>query len=150
MIPLKLNIGCGRDYRQGWVNIDVSTTTRIDMCADIGHGLPDVEDCSASEIYISGVLEQIGPNHELVTAMNTCHRVLTPNGKMVVVVPNAKYAIAHQDPMDVRKFTIPTFQYFLKGDRHHELYGSVYGFLPWSAIDIQENERHILTVTMTK
>ena len=69
---------------------------------------------------------------------------------MVVVVPNAKHAIAHQDPMDIRKFTIPTFSYFLKGDRHYELYGSVYGFEPWSRIDIQENERHILTVTMIK
>lgn len=146
---MKLNIGCGRDYREGWLNIDISHDCKADIYMDIRKEPIHVVG-EATEIYISGVLEQIGDNGQLIHVMNECHRVLKPGGKMVVVVPNAKHAIAHQDPMDVRKFTIPTFQYFLKGDRHHELYGSVYGFLPWSDIQIQENERHILTVTMTK
>lgn len=147
---MKLNIGCGRDYRQGWRNYDISSACVNDGILDISKDTLPEENGSVSEIYISGVLEQIGENQAFQHALNECHRVLKPGGKMVVVVPNAKHAIAHQDPMDVRKFTIPTFQYFLKGDRHHELYGSVYGFLPWSDIQIHENERHILTVTMTK
>ncbi len=146
----RLNIGCGRDYREGWVNIDISTNTKTDMTADIGYGLPDVKDCEASEIYISGVLEQVGPNHQFIMAMNECHRVLKPGGIMTVVVPNAKYSIAHRDPMDVRKFTKETFDYFLADNRAYKLYGSVYGFLGWSAITIQENERHILTIEMIK
>lgn len=147
---MKLNIGCGRDYRPGWVNIDISSECKTDVRMDIRTEYLPAREYEADEIYISGVLEQIGDNDQLIHVMNECHRVLKPGGKMVVVVPNAKHAIAHQDPMDVRKFTIPTFQYFLKGDRHHELYGSVYGFYPWSDIQIHENERHILTVTMIK
>ena len=147
---MKLNIGCGRDYRPGWMNIDISSDCKTDVRMDIRTDTLPAREYEADEVYISGVLEQIGDNDQLINLMNECHRVLKPGGKMVVVVPNAKHAIAHQDPMDVRKFTIPTFQYFLKGDRHYELYGSVYGFLPWSDIQIHENERHILTVTMTK
>lgn len=146
----KLNIGCGRDIRSGWINADISKEVPADIYIDIRTDVIPLPDESCTEVYASGILEQIGSNNEFLHALNECHRVLIPNGKMVVVVPNAKHAIAHQDPMDVRKFTIPTFQYFLKGDRHYELYGSVYGFYPWSDIQIHENERHILTVTMTK
>lgn len=165
---MKLNIGCGRDYREGWFNIDISPDVRADMRLDIrtqplikggtvGYDGEDpvmrpilIEDGSASEIYISGVLEQIGDNDQFIFAMNECWRVLKIGGVMTVVVPNAKYAIAHQDPMDVRKFTPATFEYFIAGNRHHELYGSVYGFMPWSHIEGKENARGILTMSMTK
>jgi ubiquinone/menaquinone biosynthesis C-methylase UbiE len=155
---MKINIGCGRDYREGWLNTDVSYHTKADAHFDIGTDVisrsdrlgADIKDGEADLIYISGVLEQIGENKQLIHAMNECHRVLKPGGIMEVVVPNARYAIAHQDPMDIRKFTPETFNYFLKGTRQFDLYGSVYGFEGWSKIDIQENERHILVIKMTK
>lgn len=159
---MKLNIGCGRDYRQGWVNIDISRDVKAEEYLDIRKdGLP-FADCSVEEIYISGVLEQIGSNDELIFAMNEMHRVLygkgdttmykddAVGGKAVIIVPNARYAIAHRDPMDIRKFTPETFPYFDVAAQEYRLYGSVYGFLPWTDIQIQENQRHIMTITMTK
>lgn len=147
---MKLNIGCGRDYKKGWWNSDASLEVFCDLHHDIStEDLPFAEG-EVKEIYISGVLEQIGPNNELIHAMNECHRVLGNGGIMTVVVPNAKYAIAHRDPMDIRKFTPETFSYFEKGKQEHALYGSVYGFKEWSEIRIQENARHILTVCLTK
>lgn len=147
---MKLNIGCGRDYREGWINIDISTDCKADEYRDIRKERLWQEDEAADLVYISGVLEQIGPNEELIFAMNECWRVLKPGGQIVIVVPNAKHAIAHRDPMDIRKFTIATFNYFIEGMQEYRDYGSVYGFKPWKTLDIQENERHILTVTMSK
>lgn len=147
---MKLNIGCGRDYRAGWINTDISRDTKADLYFDIRKDTFPFDAGNASEIYISGVLEQIGENEHLIHAMNECHRVLKTGGKMVVVVPNARFAIAHQDPMDVRKFTRETFSYFEKGARQHDLYGSVYGFKGWSKIRIEENARHIFTIEMIK
>jgi SAM-dependent methyltransferase len=143
----KLNIGCGRDYKEGWINTDISHACRADayfdirkdpiiQAGDIRSKAMPVEDESIDEVYISGVLEQIGENEHLIHAMNECHRVLKPGGVMTVVVPNARYAIAHQDPMDIRKFTPETFQYFLKGARQYLMYGEVYGFEAWSTIKI--------------
>lgn len=146
----KLNVGCGRDYKEGWENWDKSHAVKTERCFDIRRQPWPCTDGDAQQIYISGVLEQIGSNEELVHVMNQAHRCLQPNGKMTVVVPNAKYAIAHRDPMDVRKFTPATFSYFLKTAKEFTLYGSVYGFLGWSDIRIEENARHILTVTMIK
>lgn len=147
---MNLNIGCGRDYRNGWKNIDISEDVKTDLRMDIRVGrLPFAKE-TVSLIWISGVLEQIGENEALIHAMKECYRVLEHGGIMQVVVPNARYAIAHRDPMDVRKFTPETFQYFLAGTQEHSDYGSVYGFDGWSQIVIDENARHILTVTMKK
>lgn len=146
----RLNIGCGRDYRQGWINTDISHEVKADHYFDIRREKFPFKDELFEEICISGVLEQIGPNEELIHAMNECHRVLKPGGKMTVIVPNAKHAIAHRDPMDVRKFTMATFKYFDPECYEYRDYGSVYGFKPWDLEDIDENERHILTVTMHK
>ena len=147
---MKINIGCGRDYKEGWVNTDISLDVKADMYFDVGKESILIEDEQAELVYISGVLEQIGPNQELKYALNQCWRLLKAGGKIVIVVPNAKYAIAHRDPMDIRKFTPDTFRYFVEGTQEYRDYGSVYGFKPWRTLDIQENQRHILTVTMTK
>lgn len=146
----KLNLGCGRDYKDGWENIDISKEVRADHHLDIRTTKLPFGDGEASEVYISGVLEQVGNNEQFIFVMNECNRVLEKGGVMNVVVPNSKYAIAHQDPMDVRKFTVPTFEYFLEGNRHYDLYGSVYGFLPWNRASVTENGRGILEVKMIK
>lgn len=147
---MKLNIGCGRDYRKGWENWDISNDVKAERHFDIRKQPWPCDDGVADEIYISGVLEQIGNNDQFIHVMNECARVLKLGGVMNVVVPNARFAIAHQDPMDVRKFTRETFFYFLESDRHYELYGSVYGFKPWRQLVIEENERHIFSIRMTK
>lgn len=154
---LKLNIGCGRDYRKGWINIDISeeveTDARLDirmdmLCAD-GNDVP-IEDVEVDLIYISGVLEQIADNEHLIHALNECWRVLKVGGEMTIVVPNATYAIAHRDPMDIRKFTPATFEYFLGDTQEYHLYGSVYGFKPWKMVSLEENARHIMTICLKK
>lgn len=146
----KLNIGCGRDYRQGWENWDISNDVKAERHFDIRIQPFPCDDDAASEIYISGVLEQIGDNDKFIHVMNEMHRVLKPGGEVTIVVPNARYAIAHRDPMDIRKFTKETFSYFLNTAQEYALYGSVYGFLPWSGIRIEENSRHIFTICLKK
>lgn len=147
---MKINIGCGRDYKEGWWNTDTSQEVKCEQYMDIGQSIIDQPENSSELVYISGVLEQVAENWKLIHALNECWRVLQHGGKLVIVVPNAKYAIAHRDPMDIRKFTPDTFRYFLDGTQEYRDYGSVYGFKPWSHLDIQENQRHILTVTMIK
>jgi len=147
---MKINIGCGRDYREGWFNTDISLDTKADAYFDVGKESLLAEPGCAEEVYISGVLEQIGPNSEFKFALNQCHYLLKPGGKLVIVVPNAKYAIAHRDPMDIRKFTPDTFFYFVEDTQEYRDYGSVYGFMPWKDLAIKENDRHILTVIMIK
>lgn len=145
-----VNIGCGMDYRAGWLNTDISATAKCDVVHDIRTERLPVEDGEVDVVYASGVLEQILLNEHLLFAFNEVWRVLKPGGKFNIVVPNAEHSIAFQDPWDVRKFVPKTFQYFLNGSREYKLYGSIYGFKPFNAVVIEENERHILVVTLVK
>jgi hypothetical protein len=147
---MRLNIGCGRDYFNGWVNIDSSREVKTDVCMDIRKEQLPAIDGRVSEIYCSGVIEQIGSNEDFVFVMNEMHRVLKNKGKLTIVVPNARYTIAHRDPMDIRKFTPETFRYFKLGVEEYDLYGSVYGFKGWSEITIRESPRHIMSVCLVK
>jgi len=147
---MKLNLGCGRDYKPGYVNIDISREVRAEHYLDISKDPLPFKDGVATDIYISGVLEQILATEDLIFCMNEMHRVMAPGGVATIIVPNARYAISMRDPMDVRRFTRETFEYFLKGTHEHDNYGSVYGFLPWSSATFRENERHIFTICLTK
>jgi predicted SAM-dependent methyltransferase len=33
-LEVKLNLGCGNEYKDGWVNIDVDKSVRTDICCD--------------------------------------------------------------------------------------------------------------------
>lgn len=154
---MKINIGCGRDYREGWLNTDVSLVVKADAYFDIGKDQIVVDkegyyaqDGEADHIYISGVLEQIGDNDRFLHAMNEIWRVLKHDGILEIIVPNAKFAIAHRDPMDIRKFTPDTFRYFIEGNQEYRDYGSVYGFKPWRSLTLVENARHIMIIKMLK
>jgi predicted SAM-dependent methyltransferase len=147
---MRINIGCGHDYREGWINTDISPKLRCNYVHDIREEKLPVEDGEAEEVYCSGVLEQLQMNEDLLFALNEMWRVLKKGGKLTLVVPNAEHSIAFQDPMDVRKFVPKTFNYFVEGEREYQLYGKIYGFKPWSSVSIQENQRHILIVTLVK
>lgn len=146
----KLNLGCGRDYREDWLNWDVSTEVKADRHFDICRQVWPTPTASISEIYCSGVLEQILENKDLVHVMNECHRVLIASGRLTVIVPSARYRTAFQDPHDVRQFTEETFQYFNQSSRYYQLYGSIYGYLPWVLLDLTTNPRGIMTALLAK
>jgi predicted SAM-dependent methyltransferase len=145
-----VNIGAGMDYRPGWLNTDLSRTAKADIVHDIRSEKLPLDDNEVDLVYCSGVLEQILTNEDLLFAFNEVWRVLKPGGEFQIVVPNAEFSIAFQDPMDVRKFVPKTFQYLISGAREFLLYGKVYGFKPWSSVTVKENERHILEVTLKK
>jgi SAM-dependent methyltransferase len=146
----KINLGCGRDYREGFLNIDYSRECRADVYLDLRYDTLPVKDGGTELVYASGVLEQLQANEELLHAMNEAHRVLKSGGKFEIVVPNAENSIAWQDPFDCRRFTPETFQYFIKDSRPYKLYGSVYGFKPWTSVMLTTNPRGIMEVTLIK
>lgn len=146
----KLNIGCGRDYREGWVNIDISKHVKTDHLVDIQTEPLPFYDNFFDEVYCSGVLEQILKNDDLVHVMNEMYRVLKSEGVATIVVPSARYSNAFRDPHDCRQFTEETFNYFVKDHQLYRDYGSVYGYQPWSMYEYITNARGIMTVTLTK
>ena len=84
---LKLNLGCGREYRGGWVNIDLRSDT--DLQLDVREQLP-FEDGSVAIVYSEHFFEHLEFPREATRLLKESFRVLEPGGKFSVGVPDAE------------------------------------------------------------
>lgn len=91
---MKLNVCCGDDYREGYVNIDFSDKRsdgkdiKIDLKRDVlKNGLP-YKDCSVDEIVFRESLEHFN-RHDGLKILKELFRVLKTDGKLDLTVPPA-------------------------------------------------------------
>lgn len=104
--PLRLNLGCGFERKAGWVNVDL--IDGVDLQLDLRERLPFAEG-SVAAIYSSHLFEHLGlvgagdslgtvietaaDPSDALTFLRECRRVLTPDGRLDLVVPDAEVAI---------------------------------------------------------
>jgi SAM-dependent methyltransferase len=111
---LKLDIGCGRKTREGFVGMDVSPEVGAAFVHDWDVLPWPFDGSSIDEINASHVLEH---TKDLIAFMNECHRILKPGGTMHVECPHYTSIGAWQDPTHVRAITEMTFAYFCAVNR---------------------------------
>jgi predicted SAM-dependent methyltransferase len=82
----KLNLGCGGRFREGWVNVNITSTGPGVIAANLGKGVP-FPDESFVVVYHSHLLEHL---QKTVAAdfLRECYRVLKPNGVIRIAVPD--------------------------------------------------------------
>lgn len=107
---MKLNIGCGYEYLQGWVNIDSGRDSLADRFME-AHRL-EFDDGSAEEIRAAQLIEHLG-FFKAKYFLAECYRVLKDGGLLTLETPHVE----------------KTFKSFLKGDRaaREAALGWVYG-----------------------
>jgi SAM-dependent methyltransferase len=81
-----LNLGCGRRFHPGWVNLDFSPVAPDVRAHDLRKGIP-YPDGTFDVVYHSHVLEHF-PKCTAPTFLLECHRVLRPGGVIRVAVPD--------------------------------------------------------------
>ena len=89
-MKLKLNIGCGTDYRENYVNIDGSNTLhRVDKVIDIGKEslLEYFEPNSIEFILANDIVEHLF-HWEAIELMKEFHKMLIPSGIAEIRVPD--------------------------------------------------------------
>lgn len=132
----KLHLGCGNNIKPGYENLDINdgniSNKEVVHC-DLEEGKLPYPDNSCIEVEAIHLLEHIV---NLGPLMNEVNRVLKPGGYFNVEVPVYPYPEAFQDPTHVRFFTENTFLYFVKGQGLFEGYGKIYGYKPFSWINI--------------
>ena len=144
---MKLNIGCGNDYKKEYKNIDISKEVKADEYYNISKGIKE-EDNSVEEIIANGVLEQFEKNETFRHILNECHRVLSKDGILRGQVPSTSMRVLCLDPWDRRWFLIETFDYFDIDKHAWKNFGKQYGFLPWTDVTAEINENGIINFTM--
>jgi hypothetical protein len=109
---VKLHLGSGTRYREGWVNVDCADSVKC----DVRHNLdvipwPFGDEC-ACEVEMYAVLEHL---KDTLATLGELHRVMRPGATCHIHVPYACSVWAFQDPTHFRYFTERTLDYVKDG-----------------------------------
>jgi len=107
MVDMKLNLGCGGDYKEGHLNVDAFDSTvadKIMSSTDL-----KISDNTVDEILASQLIEHLGIVGSIYT-FSECLRVLKPSRQLIIETPNLQI----------------TFEKYVKGDREARK-----NLLPW-------------------
>jgi predicted SAM-dependent methyltransferase len=91
---IKLNIGCGTDYKKGWLNIDNNSDNNIkklDLNWDLRNKLP-FDDNSVDFIYSEHFFEHLTPE-EAHKTIKDLMELLKPGGVMRMAMPDLEVII---------------------------------------------------------
>lgn len=121
MDAVRLNLGCGRDHREGWVNVDIFGEKGVDVVQNLdSHPYPWPES-SVDEIYSSHVIEHL---REPADFLEDCHRVLKNGGIMTLKYPHREMPgsanIYHRWQLDEHAIDglirgLPNYAFYSKG-----------------------------------
>jgi SAM-dependent methyltransferase len=112
---LRLNLGCGRDIRPGWVNIDCVPLPGVDHVVNFD-GKPVLPFPDDSVTYSEGshVIEHL---RDPLPFMQELWRVTKPGGRAVFRCPYGSSDDADEDPTHVRRMFTGSWAYF--GQPHY-------------------------------
>jgi predicted SAM-dependent methyltransferase len=104
---LKLNVGCGPNLKNGWVNIDLSE--KADLRLDLREPLPFANE-SVSIIYSEHFFEHLEYPVQALNFLTESLRVLQPGGCFSVAVPDSEWP--------VKSYASDDDAYFLMAQKH--------------------------------
>ena len=112
---MRLNLGCGRDIRQGWVNIDCAPGPGVDHVIDFDASpvLPFADD-AVQHSEASHLIEHL---RYPLPFMEELWRVTAPGGTVDLLCPHGSSDEADEDPTHVRRMYEGSWAYF--GQPHH-------------------------------
>lgn len=111
-----LNIGCGRDIRDGAINVDSVALPGVDMVVNLGQDQLPFSDEYFDLIICKDILEHV----ELIASLRELHRVLKHGGRMVISTVHFTSRDTWLDPTHVKGFSVGTFDFFAQGGRNDE------------------------------
>lgn len=114
---MKLDIGCGKNKREGFIGCDSIAFEGVDKVFNVGNEVWPFEDNSVEEINCSHVLEHLtnlNDKWERVHFFNEVYRVLQPGGKATVAFPHWCSNRYYGDPTHKEPFSEMGFYYLSK------------------------------------
>lgn len=120
--PTQMNLGSGKDYKAGWLNVDILERAQPDIVLDLGQPvtLPlQLPGCRGGEVLLqAGSLDRVYANNvlehvpDLPRLMTNVLTLLKEGGEFQIEVPYEKAATAWQDPTHLRAMNEQSWQYY--------------------------------------
>jgi predicted SAM-dependent methyltransferase len=110
MLPKKLNLGCGVDIKEGWINLDSARLPGVDVVHDIETLPLPFRDEEFDEILAHDVLEHV----EYIPVLKDLCRILKKGGTLTIRVPHFTSKNNFIDPTHKKQFSVNTFDFFVK------------------------------------
>lgn len=90
----KLNLGCGADKKEGYVNIDVNPLVNPDVVHDLNKLPYPFPDNTFDQIEAFHILEHLDKPFVI---MKELHRILKPGGRLHIKVPHFSRGLTHSE-----------------------------------------------------
>ena len=118
---IRLNLGCGRDIRPGWVNVDTVPLPGVDVATDFDSD-PRLPFADGTVGYSEGV-HVIEHLRDPLPFMQELWRVTRNGGTVVFRCPFGSTDDADEDPTHVRRMYARSWGYFSQPYYHRADYG---------------------------
>ncbi len=115
----KLNMGCGKDIKEGYVNLDMTKFQGVDIVHDLDKIPYPFKDNEFEYIHCDNVLEHL-TNIPLI--MKELHRICAPKAKIRIMVPYYNSKGASNDVTHTHFFNSDSFEpFYIKKHRSNNL-----------------------------
>jgi SAM-dependent methyltransferase len=163
--PSRINIGSGKDYKLGWLNLDVLPKAQPDALLDLGQpmalplafdsnfvGAVNLAPESVDQLYANNVLEHVP---DLVTFMTQALALLKTGGEFRIEVPYEHSPGAWQDPTHVRAMNEKSWLYYTDwfwylGWFEHRFQVQQFEFLDLQLQPCDKNAAHFMRIRLVK
>jgi SAM-dependent methyltransferase len=114
---MKLNLGCGFNKLDGYVNVDKFAACAPDRVVDLEQSPWPFETSSVDEIRMTHVLEHLGATADgFMAIVKELHRVCRPGALISIEVPHPRHDTFLNDPTHVRVVTPGVLSLFSKAN----------------------------------
>lgn len=105
----KLNLGCGRDYREGWINLDFNKEVKADIYHDLEKFPYPFKDNEFDLIYLDNVLEHV---KDIFKCIDELWRISKPEAIIIIFVPHFSGIYATKHLAHYHQFGMGTFDIY--------------------------------------
>ncbi len=117
-MALRLNLGCGIDKKEGYINVDSSKTVKPDKVWNLEKTPLPFKSNSVDEILAYHVLEHV---NNFIKLMHDFNRICKDGAVIKIKTPFYSSWGQFNDPTHVRFFTPFTFNYFKRGGYSYQV-----------------------------